>query len=202
MENKKGLRTWSRRSTENTPTPDAGHGLEEYETKLGFNRKELEGLTVLDLGSGATEKLSRELKESGVNSNIISLNPDYIYEDIRNTATQSGWQGKSVAALAQELPFKNESFDAIIGLNSVSIYANISHPEALQAWLSEIARVLRSGGKALIGPLGFTYNAEDEKRLVEQYEPFFIEIKKLGLSVNLETIQNQSYLKRIVISKP
>lgn len=37
-------------------------GLQEYEVILGFKEEELEGKTVLDLGSGATEKFARDLE--------------------------------------------------------------------------------------------------------------------------------------------
>lgn len=150
-------RKWERGSTFNTAASESGQDLKSYEETLGFNRKELQGLTVLDLGSGATEKFSRELKQAGIEVNVISLNPDYTQKHARDMAREkSDWQGKSVAAIAQELPFKNQSFDRVLGMNSVTLYSNPrQNSEATRRWLNEIVRVLKPGGEAKVGPIMF-----------------------------------------------
>lgn len=129
--------------------PEGGRGLEIYEKALGFKRKELEGKTVLDLGSGILEKFSRELAAEKIDANVVSLNPDYIAEEYRKRIKQlPDWQKMSVAGLGEELPFKNGSFDFVFALSSITDWAH--DPAKICA---EIVRVLKDGGSAHIGPI-------------------------------------------------
>jgi len=100
-----------------------GRDLADYKEFLGFDERHLAGKTVLDLGSGSQEKLTKDLKEAGVEANVISLNPDYSLKKYRRVINnQDDWQKKSVAAVAQALPFKDASFDVVLGLESVTMY--------------------------------------------------------------------------------
>ena len=130
-------------------------GLEDYESYLGLKREDLDGKDVLDLGSGETEKFSRELKEAGINANVIPLNPDASMERFRKKLEATpGYQGKTVAALAQKMPFKDESFDEILGLYSVTVHAApAENMQVAKQWMSEIIRLLKPGGEARLAPV-------------------------------------------------
>jgi len=129
--------------------------LEDYEGYLGFKREDLNGKTVLDIGSGESELFSRQLKESGINAQVVSLNPDLISDSYRQEIKKiNDWQKKAVAGIGQELPFKNKSFDNVLALYSVAVFSSPSiNPEAAEHWMNEIVRVLKPGGEARIGGL-------------------------------------------------
>lgn len=168
-------------------TTDRGgreRGLELYEDFLGFKRGELEGLKVLDLGTGETERFSRELKNSGIDATVINLNPDYSMEKTRKTLGRALDRTKiSVAATAQELPFKDESFDRALGLYSVTVFADPGpiggNPEATKLWISEVNRVLKPGGEARFAPIA------ESDRLYKPYEDF---LRQIGLKAEFQRI--------------
>ncbi|MEK9181065.1 MAG: class I SAM-dependent methyltransferase [Patescibacteria group bacterium] len=165
-------------------------GLDSYEAYLGFVREQLEGKDVLDLGSGETELFSRELKDAGVTANVVSLNPDYSKERYRKKINSiEGWQKKSVAATAQSLPFKDESFDYVFGNHSVTVFASPTvtefHPEPEGAariakqWALEVARVLKPGGEIRLAPI-----------YIKEYETFYKPLKKIWREAGLEFDEN------------
>lgn len=53
-----------------------------------------------------------------------------------------------VAAVGQKIPFQDETFDAVFGLNCHIPFGTT----ILRATLSEMARILKKGGTARIGP--------------------------------------------------
>ena len=121
--------------------------LEDYEGWLGFKKEDLEGKTVLDLGSGEREFFSEDLKSKNINANVYSLNPDYSSERYRKTLNNlESWQRKSVAGIAQETPFKDNTFDLVLGLYSVAAFSNPDpewgNPGAARMWSQEILRIL------------------------------------------------------------
>jgi ubiquinone/menaquinone biosynthesis C-methylase UbiE len=181
-----------------------GRDLADYKEFLNFDEKELNGKTVLDLGSGSQEKLTRNLKEAGVEAEVVSLNPDYILPKYRNIINnQEDWQKKSVAAVAQSLPFKDESFDVILGLESVAMYEDaFKKPLSAQAWSKEIARVLKPGGEARLAEL---LGMGAEKRQ-EAWQKIIELLKKLGLEAKIEVFQIKEKYPlpryRIIIKKP
>jgi ubiquinone/menaquinone biosynthesis C-methylase UbiE len=184
---------WIEDTTKET-RPIGGRSLGEYEKFLGFQRDELSGKTVIDLGSGPTERFSRELKESGIDVNVISINPDYKSEKQRKEiVTNPEWQKKSVAAIGQELPFQDNSIDEVLGLYSVSWYADTEFEQVLP----EVYRVLKPGGVARIGP----FIAE---RLSKDFEKNW---KRILSETNLhmeETDERweEGVLLRLVFQKP
>ncbi len=197
---------WQRGSTFYTAASESGQDLATYEKELGFDRKELQGLTVLDLGSGATEKFSRELKQAGVEADVISLNPDLQKKSVRDMVQEKAdWQEKSIAATAQELPFMDQSFDRIFGLNSVTLYANPRQGfERTERWLSEVVRVLKPGGEAIVGPIMFIVQ-EGSDKVPEEYSKLVDELRGRGVSVEFQAIvlnEKERYNARMIIRKP
>lgn len=130
--------------------PQGGRPLELYEEMLGFNRKDLAGKDILDLGAGPESKFSKQLSDSGIKSNVVSLSPDFKTDTYRKGVNQSHPEGTHIAAIGQQLPFKNESFDVIVSQNVIDWLPSRGDFIAL---LKEVGRVLRPGGKAILGPL-------------------------------------------------
>ena len=61
-----------------------------------------------------------------------------------------GWQERSVAAAAEELPFIDSYFDAATSLFAVSFYKTINQEQAVK----EIIRTLKPGAKLHMAPRG------------------------------------------------
>ncbi len=159
-----------------------GRDLEDYKEFLGFSEQELENKSVLDLGSGSREKLTTDLKKAGIVANVISINPDYTLQKYRTIINnQKDWQHKSVAGLAQNLPFADGSFDFILGVESITMYADPLHePKIAKAWAKEIIRVLKPGGQARLGEiLGFGGQANKEawQEIIKLFEDSNLEAK-------------------------
>lgn len=195
-------RPWVVDTTEGMRKP-GGRDLADYENFLGFNRRECVGKTVLDLGSGSTEKLSRELKKAGAKS-IVSLNPDYSllkYRQIINN--QKDWERKSVAGVGQALPFQNDSFDVILGLQSISMYEDaFEKPESAKEWAQEVARVLKPGGEARLGEILGIRGVPRQKA----WEKILHILEDLGLEAKIEPFvikeANPDTRHRLIIKKP
>lgn len=181
-----------------------GRGLSAYEKFFNFNRKELEGMDILDLGAGAEVKFAKEIEQSGIKTNIVSLSPDFAELRHRKKALNSYPEAKLITAIGQELPFKQESFDRIF-MYHVCEHLSL---ENLVKVIAEIARVLKNGGRGDIGPiLGFQYEKiVNDKNLMDI-------LQKNGIKINEEIIPSEimppvkiepgvyAYGKRIILEK-
>jgi len=140
--------------------PESGRSLRHYENGFKFDKNELTGKTVLDLGCGPGARLARELGEHNIESTIISLSPDFSYGHHRtpfkyslinrilySITSHKRLNGLLVAGYGEKLCFRDNSFDTILALYSVSVWSL----ENYQEWFPEICRVLKPGGKAYIG---------------------------------------------------
>ena len=128
--------------------PSGGRGIATYEKQLMFDRKDLEGKKILDLGAGPEVKFAKELGESGINAEVISLSPDFTETKYTEKAKESLPDSKLIIAVGQALPFKNESFDRIFAFH---VDEHISR-QVFFGFISEMARVLKRGGEAKFGP--------------------------------------------------
>lgn len=180
-----------------------GRDLEDYKKMLGFDERSLEGKTVLDLGSGSYEKLSRDLKKAGIKTNVVALNPDYVLDKYRRIIrNQSHWEKQSIAGVGQALPFKDETFDVILGLESITFYEDALHEAGnARAWSREVARVLKEGGEARLGEI-LGLGGESKRRAWGE----IIEIlEQLGLQAEIEPFYINGEVKarhRLLIRKP
>lgn len=159
-------------------------GLEDpaHLTRFGIvTQADVDGLLidadVLDLGSGATEKFAFQIglammhsqklitrsevvttrtlpEEIKAKVNVVSLNPEYRGSELRKQVQTERWLGKSVAAEASYLPFATGSFDTVVSLGAVTIYADpVQYSDYARLWLSEAMRVLKERGIAFFGPI-------------------------------------------------
>lgn len=128
--------------------PPGGRNLSTYETQLLFNRHELEGKTVLDLGAGPEVKFAKELRQSGINATVVELSPDFIKAEHAQRAQKSMPGTNLVAGLGQALPFEDESFDRIFAFH---VDEHITREVFLEI-ISEMGRVIEKGGQAKLGP--------------------------------------------------
>lgn len=113
------------------------NNLDDYLRVLGLQSSDdLKGL-VLDIGPGDAELFSREMALLG--RSVVSVNPQLVFPRSAEMAiggfayVQRGpfmmteesrlpWQRKSVAGLAQELPFGDNTFGSIVSLGAIPAY--------------------------------------------------------------------------------
>ncbi len=122
------------------------YGFYDYLYSLGISEGDLRG-TVLDIGSGKDEHFSKVAAARG-RRGVISLNPTLVTTVQRERVKSSldagiDWQRRSVAALAQNLPFRDESFDTIVSHYAVPLW--IMGEETIVTVLKEVVRVLKPG---------------------------------------------------------
>lgn len=130
--------------------PKGGRSFEMYEKHLMFNRKDLEGKDVLDLGAGSEVKFAKGLEDSGIHARVVSLSPDFAEQKYAMQARTSAPENELVAGIGQALPFQNESYDRVFAFH---VDEHIGGPQAFFTCIEEMVRVLRPGGEARFGPL-------------------------------------------------
>lgn len=136
----------------------------DYVNKLEVTEKELDDpdALIIDLGSGTMQNLAKDVRELGLKSKIISIDPRLgldMKEDLelplssRNDRRfgRKNPEPLTIAALGQELPIKNESVHNIFALYSVPYY--LENQGEIEDNLSEMIRVLKPGGAIRIFPI-------------------------------------------------
>jgi len=140
---------------------------EAYEKIFGLTKNGLEGKTILDLGSGASELFKRGADERGIKASIISVNPKLGPNDERGLKVRKASSKKNaLAAIAEALPFKDESFDMILSLAGVPLWLPPREEDYAEAF-REVARVLKSGGVVKFYPINRRIMGFAEKTLEE-----------------------------------
>ena len=117
-------------------------GFENYQKFLGFELEDLKGNNVLDIGGQPNGFFAAEAESIG--AKVVTFNP--------KTSGESRKHNDIVAGLAQQMPFKNESFDIVLAYASVPAYLPQFEPEYRETF-SEMLRVLKPGGKIYIFPI-------------------------------------------------
>jgi SAM-dependent methyltransferase len=191
------------------PVKQTWSGISSYAENLGYQDeqdfiKELEGKTVLDLGSGLGG-LAKSAHMQGVKTRICSVNPTlrFPHSRVEEKAAAREWYGilnsglnvdyyprepdwltklidrakgferksfgtaqeyhdqRAVAAFAHALPFLKDSFDLIVDKRAVfgwfissNTEESVRHKPAFEASIKEMMRVLKPGGRLLVGDIG------------------------------------------------
>jgi ubiquinone/menaquinone biosynthesis C-methylase UbiE len=142
--------------------PITGRGYDEYLEWLNIGDEDLRG-RVLDLGVGLG-RFAREAAERGID--VVALEPELCREDI-----QKYYEGvpHAVAAEAQDLPFKDASFDTVLSLFAVPLeVGRANYARTYQG----IFRVLRPGGRCYLTPLNATNLELSIPHLVQAHIPY------------------------------
>ena len=122
--------------------------------KKGQNKKELSFLKmmlskkshILDLGCGYG-RLTIPLKKEGFNIEGIDITP-YMIKKAKELAKRKNLKIKFKIGDMKNLPYKNDSFDTIICMWSV--FMEVSNRKDQIKTLSEMKRILKTGGFSLI----------------------------------------------------
>lgn len=129
--------------------PAEGRDVLRYREDMGFELSELEGKKILDLGSSTHARFATSLRENGIHAEVVSLSPDYNDHKFRSALAQADPSGMHVAALGQEMPFPDNTFDVIVSMRLVE---HLKDRKEYIAIIKEVIRVLKSGGKAYFSP--------------------------------------------------
>src|SRR3989338_10180735 len=144
---------------EQIPTSD--RGLDKYLLDLNLTKEDLAGKIILDLGAG-TRRFAKEVEDNDIKAKVFSVDP--IFEDpnqkIENGADELADQlaetdspsitEKTVAALGENLPFKDTSFDLILA--EYSLPAHATSEKQIDEFFQEAIRLLRVGGELRFCP--------------------------------------------------
>jgi ubiquinone/menaquinone biosynthesis C-methylase UbiE len=165
--------------------PPDGRNLETYEKELLFNRNDLNGKTVLDLGAGPKVKLAKDLKEAGIDARVISYSPDFAEEKYSEKAKTNMPEAELIAGTGQDMPFENETFDNIFASH---IFEHITQ-EQLVIIISEIARTLKPGGRSVLGPAWNIHSAFHDPKKPYELLMNNKQLEKLLKAQNVEVIK-------------
>lgn len=158
---------------------------EAYEKVLNLDSAKLQGKTILDLGSGASEEFKSGIRERKIDAEVISLNPSL------GPDTQSGKDARlmstkerAVAGIAEKLPFKERTFDLVISVYAIPLWFPHGNTEINTQAFSEITRVLKDGGEARIFPAG----VEDPGDIDPTFYSAVVELEQKGYQIKWERI--------------
>lgn len=140
-------------------TPPSVRPFAAYEALLNLTEQELENADILDLGAGVSEQFKHGLEEKKIKARVFSVNPMAGPETRKAKAVRSmSGKEKVIAAVAQDLPFKNKSFDLIISLAAIPLWLPATDIDFEKTFF-EIDRILKDGGKAKLFPV---WSKEDQ----------------------------------------
>lgn len=128
-----------------TITYAESRNLAEYEQLLDIDRKDLDGKKILDLGSSQNLRVAQELQEAKINCGFFALSPDFSTK--LYTPTRMVINTYPIAAIAQKLPFPDETFDYILDVGGPGIYAH--DRKQMDVWIPESLRILKTNGKLI-----------------------------------------------------
>lgn len=173
---------YSKGTIEHLQQPEGGRNLEQYAAHLMFNKQELEGKDVLDLGAGPELKFARDLKEAGINARVVSLSPDFSKKKYAARASGKIPDASILAGIGQKLPFADTTFDRVFAFH---VDEHLSSSRAFFSMIEEMARILRPGGEARFGPIvdiPSEWRGYEEilanQQLMEKLQSHNVEIKK------------------------
>ncbi len=172
---------WRQGTVEHPDMPEGGRDFDRYQEVFGLDPEELRGKVVLDLGAGPEAKLSSGLRKLGITERTISMSPDYSVPKSQQRVKGANPEAKEVAGLGQALPLANESVDVVLSLH-VTEHQKYSE---LLAMVEEVARVLKPGGTAHIGP---TFLNEHEQEAMEQDPELKKALQEHGVEMSLRYI--------------
>lgn len=123
--------------------------------------KKRHAVKVLDLGCGLGNNLMPLLME-GFEAEGLDMSSDAIIK-LKNNLKKIKKDGKVRVGLLQDLPYKNEEFDAIVCVQTLAH----GRTKDIKKAIHEMTRVLRSGGLIFLTLTGRTANGEVRYCLVK-----------------------------------
>ena len=186
--------------------------LAEYEKCLHFTDQDIEGKRVLDLGSGPNVTFAKEVSVKLPGTKVVSLDFDFNrarrsefgLENTRGDREESTHDLQREEGLFTKLPFRSGSFDVVVSFGAMPLY--LDTPDRIREGFQEVVRVLKSGGKAFIGPITYSEVIDTDpsktiwethrKHSFEESEKLFKKIlKKMKRRVKFEFVPAETRRK-------
>jgi ubiquinone/menaquinone biosynthesis C-methylase UbiE len=163
--------------------------LATYEWALGFSKKELEGLKILDLGAHKDQRFARQL-----GGDVVSISPDFSDERGREKEIDK-IQYPAVAGLGQQLPFADNTFDREFDYGGPGIFIDDLKEKVL--FLREVIRTLKEGGQYV------TLLVDQENILEFETVEKILKLEFDNLNIKFEDINYRSmpFGKRFILKK-
>lgn len=136
---------------------DEKRGLEFYLENLHLRAEDLVGKRILDFGSGKEAAFARDVAFGQMkNTKVVSFSPHFSKAEYRKDVKGAGGSVSAVAGIAQNMPFKDGSFDYVLGVWSVPFHLRIGTDDfaemEVRKALSEALRILAPGGELRLFP--------------------------------------------------
>lgn len=134
---------------------------EQILSELNLTEGDIKDKFILDLGSGGAGFAEGVKQNEELLSRVVSVDPNYNLAtlsvenaNLMNEAVKNITEQKldAVAGLAENLPFKNETFDLVISNHAVPWHF-AENTEKISKSIKEIMRVLKPGGEARLYPV-------------------------------------------------
>lgn len=181
---------------------------DEYENFLGFDTEDLRGESVLNIGCSLRGGFDKEM--AAIGADVHSMSPFFASEVGQEQAaihfaesTMGRWMRqifkkgkwpKLVAAVAEDLPFEDATFDRILALYSVPLYsAAEKHPTVM----SEIVRTLKDDGQAHLYPV----SAKDLPGILEALNQLPVLVKHEAINESSDQVYRGKIPYRLTIKK-
>lgn len=183
MEKEKLKLLESEQGREETDEEIFQHYIEDLRlTPEDFNKK------ILDVGAGSA-KFAKWAKEHGVNNQIYSVEPQ---------AGRLAEREKSVAALAENLPFSDEAFDLVISVASIpNVYLGENSEaikERVARGLNEMVRVTKSGGEVRLARVLMGKLYDSQRILTKSIDEVIQELERKGMQIEkIRTPSDDTY---------
>ena len=139
-------------------------GVFEYLKQFDIAKKELDDpdSLILDLGAGTKQNLAKEVRELGLKSKVISIDPRLALSENEDLALPTSCESDrlegrknpeplTLAALSESIPLKDESVNHVYASYSVPYY--LENPGEIIQTIKEMVRILKPGGTIKIFPL-------------------------------------------------
>lgn len=180
---KERLNSWEQ-LRESRFSPQTDRGIEDYQVAFGIDVDTLRGKKILDLGSGKGAFI-KEAWARGIE--VVGVNPGVYHKEILPNHPKE----KTAAALAQSLPFKDQSFDVIFSVYGVPYYLEELKSEYV-AMFREIARTLKNDGTAYLWPF---------REVKLKRKEFADAVKEVERDLNIEVTHTDMDNYKLVITK-
>ena len=158
--------------------PEGGRPVADYERLLGFNRREVEGKRVLDLGAGPELKFAKELHDAGSTAQVVSLSPDFQDERHAERARRAHPEGVMVAGMVSDLP--GGSFDRVYALRVLDHLPR--DLDSFFGFLGDVGRVLDDNGEARLGPSNEIF----DNISLKNSEAYVQQLAQNGITITVE----------------
>lgn len=130
----------------------------DYLKNLGLKKEDLSGKRILDVGAGS-RGFAHSTVSQGIPAEIYSLEPRFAILPEQKDSLFASYaeytdiplvKGKTVAGVAEKIPFADNSFDLVISHFAFPVWSPSS--KSLRQFYKEAARVTKPGGEIRLYP--------------------------------------------------